>query len=263
MTRQLYQQLQQADPDRALLSLRVDADKRPAVWALFLFNQEIARIRESVTDTTLGLIRLQWWRDNILEGRAQAHPLLPYLLQARTEFDLPLDDFETLLYAREFDLSGVPPANLGGLVNYADFTNTSLLRLALRMAGQEWSHPSLQHIAIAYGLTGLMRAVIHHAGQGRCFLPSDLMATQGITEANLYAGKAAKALPAIIAPVLDEAKRQLDLATSVGGRCPPLLRAAKATAQLYAHVMLKAGSDPLQPAFHRPPFAAKLRILTE
>src|SRR5579871_3364824 len=53
------------DRDRYRLALSQRPDRRPALFALFAFNHEIAKTREVVSDPTLGLIRLQWWRDAI------------------------------------------------------------------------------------------------------------------------------------------------------------------------------------------------------
>ena len=64
--------VRQQDPDRFLLSLFVPAKVRPALWALYAFNYEIAKTREVVSETATGLIRLTWWReaiDEIYQGR--------------------------------------------------------------------------------------------------------------------------------------------------------------------------------------------------
>lgn len=263
-----YRQLRGIDPDRALLSLLARPDRRERLWGLFLFNQEIARVRETVTDTTLGLIRLQWWRDRLAAlynndmMPLRDHPLLPHLASAIVDAQLGHDDFETLLYAREFDLSGVLPANVGGVVNYADFTNTPLLRMALQIAGQEATHPALPHIAIAYGMTGLMRAVPYHAAQERSFLPADKLEAQGVTPEQLYAGKAATALPGAVQPVLEEALRQLDIGQSVGPTAlPPMLKGAVRVARLHAGIMRKSGYDPARADYYRVPFAYNVRVL--
>src|SRR5690606_27697757 len=112
---------------------------RPALWALYAFNYEIARTREVVTDTTLGLIRLQWWRDavgGIFEGGApEGNPVLAELAQAVAAHGLPREPFNNLVYAREFDLEDLQPAHMEGLLNYAAYTSAPLMELGLRCAG--------------------------------------------------------------------------------------------------------------------------------
>ncbi len=68
------------DPDRFLLTLFAPASMRESLFALYAFNYEIAKTRETVTETQLGLIRLQWWRDAISaiydRGDVAAHHVL-------------------------------------------------------------------------------------------------------------------------------------------------------------------------------------------
>src|ERR1700746_3699937 len=53
------------DRDRFQTVLFAPATRREALFALYAFNYEIARVRESVTQPLLGQIRLQWWREAI------------------------------------------------------------------------------------------------------------------------------------------------------------------------------------------------------
>src|SRR5208282_2178696 len=53
------------DRDRFQTALFAPAARREALFALYAFNCEIARVRERVTQPTLGQIRLQWWREAI------------------------------------------------------------------------------------------------------------------------------------------------------------------------------------------------------
>ncbi|HTV90379.1 MAG TPA: squalene/phytoene synthase family protein, partial [Stellaceae bacterium] len=53
------------DRDRYQTALLAPAEKREALFALYAFNYEIARVRETVREPMLGQIRLQWWREAI------------------------------------------------------------------------------------------------------------------------------------------------------------------------------------------------------
>jgi len=52
-------------------------------FALYAFNYEVARVRESVSEPMLGQIRLQWWRENIAAAFAgeapRDHPIVAAL----------------------------------------------------------------------------------------------------------------------------------------------------------------------------------------
>jgi phytoene synthase len=52
-----------ADKDRFLATLFAPANRRGALFALYAFNVEVARVREVAREPMAGEIRLQWWRD--------------------------------------------------------------------------------------------------------------------------------------------------------------------------------------------------------
>src|SRR5215510_12653272 len=54
------------DRDRFQTALFAPAGRREALFALYAFNYEVARVRETVSEPMLGQIRLQWWRDSIV-----------------------------------------------------------------------------------------------------------------------------------------------------------------------------------------------------
>lgn len=166
------------DRDRFLLSLFGPKDRREALWALFAFNHEIARTRELVTETAMGHIRLQWWRDaiaGISAGKLRdTNPVLVTLADTIRKHGLPQDDFDALLYAREFDLEGVTPASMEGLEKYAGFTTVPLNRMAMKIRGEAADEVIVRDVSVAYALAGLLRAVPFHESQGRGFMPSGM-----------------------------------------------------------------------------------------
>ena len=108
------------DKDRYLLSLFAPKEVRGALWALFAFNAEISKTRSVVTETSIGLMRLLWWREGVQElynDQCRDNPVLKALKIVIEEYKLPLKLFEDLTYAREFDLEGIAPANIEGLGN--------------------------------------------------------------------------------------------------------------------------------------------------
>jgi len=192
------QTIRDHDRDRFLLSLRAPAAKREALWALFAFNYEIAKTRAVVTETQLGHIRLQWWRDNIsalYEGKEpSSNPVLSALATAIKTHDLPQADFDALIYAREFDLENVPPAHMEGLEHYADFTTTPLHRMALQILGQDVAANILRDVSTGYALAGLLRAIPFHTAQGRNYMPDKVTVADICAHADmlLRGGRGAK-----------------------------------------------------------------------
>jgi len=196
------------DPDRFLLSMFAPADVREDLWALFAFNYEIAKTREVVSETQLGLIRLQWWRDAITgiyeKNEVLEHKILQVLAGAIKRHDLPRELFDTLIYAREFDLEDILPGNVEGVVNYADFTTTPLMKLAVKITGGDVEAEPVQPVAVNYALTGLLRAVPFYARQRRCYLPEDLLKEYGQRVDHLYEFKPVEGLPAVVDAVLGQ-----------------------------------------------------------
>lgn len=250
--------VREQDPDRFLLSMFAPASAREALWALFAFNYEIAKTREVVTETQLGLIRLQWWREEIGKLYAGAGPpeneTLKALAQAIQAHDLPQDEFDALIYAREFDLEDVLPADLTGLMNYADYTHAPLLRLALRACGDDPDLEPVQTIAVNYALAGVLRAVPLHAGQRRCYLPESLLSEHGVITAQLFEGKSREGLQ----PVTEA------ISTEIVERCKPtsrFLRATQALAVIYKGQIRAQKYDVFAPRMAAPPALKALRIL--
>src|ERR1700746_3374910 len=93
------------DRDRYQTALFAPPARREALFALYAFNYEMARVRESVTQPMLGQIRLQWWRENIAAafegGSVRAHPVVEALTAAIRKFALARAHFDRLIDARE------------------------------------------------------------------------------------------------------------------------------------------------------------------
>ncbi len=250
------------DPDRFLLSLYEPPAVREALFAIYAFNNEIAKTREVVTETQLGLIRLQWWRDALAgyyeRGAVLKHQVLEPLCAVIKQYGLPREDFDSLMYAREFDLEDRLPSSLDGMVKYAIYTNAPLLRLALKVSGMGADAADIDTAAAVYGLTGLLRAVPVHLRQGRCYLPEDKLHKQEITVYDLYDGSAVGKLHPVVLAVLDEAARQ---AKKLPPTAPKFLRRAVKLACLYQAQMRKSGGNVFAQALAAPPFMREIRLL--
>lgn len=195
------------DYDRFLLSLMVSSRHRAALWALFAFNYEIAKTREVVSETTIGLIRLQWWRDAIKEiydgGKVRRHEVVDELVKAIREYDLPREDFDNLIYAREFDLEGVAPANLEGFINYCDYTTTPLMHLISKVTGESVHESILKRESIRNAATGLIRAIPYMRSQRRVMLPQDILAKNNLSPEKLCDFNKFEKLPDVVKETLD------------------------------------------------------------
>src|SRR5437868_7198846 len=89
-----------ADKDRYLATLFAPERCRRALFALYAFNVEVARIRELAREPMPGEIRLQWWRDVFSSGGGsdfRADPVAAALSATIVRHALPLHAFIDLI----------------------------------------------------------------------------------------------------------------------------------------------------------------------
>lgn len=249
------QQARRLDHDRYLCALFAPKERRPALFALYAFNIEVAKVREIVSEATLGEIRLQWWRDaldDIYAARPSQHPVALGLAAAVHRFRLDRAHFRRLIDARAFDLSPESPATLAELEGYAEGTSAPLVWLALEVLGVrgEAAHAAGRHVGIAWALIGLVRAVPHHASQRRLYLPRGLLAEAGVDAADVLRGRPLRNLGQVVTAVLDAAAAHLAEARALGRQIPraalPALLPA-ALADAYLARLRRAGGNPFAP----------------
>jgi NADH dehydrogenase [ubiquinone] 1 alpha subcomplex assembly factor 6 len=258
--------VRQHDRDRFQTALFAPADRREALFALYAFNYEIARIREAVREEMLGRIRLQWWRevvDAACSGRPpRRHDTAEMLSEAINRYDLPQADFERLIEAREADLPGSPPPTLAALEDYGEASSGSLVHLAaeaLSFRGEAASGIS-REVGIAYGLAGLLRAMPYHAAAGRSYLPAEF----AVDPDDYRKCRATPALRGAVAAIAGAAERRLAAARANRRAIPrPALAAflPAAIASRYLRQLKRAANDPFDPALARPDPLQSWRLL--
>ena len=96
-----------------IASLFAPAEHRDALYALYAFNVEIARVREVAREALPGEIRLQWWSEVSAGERgeeARANPVAAALLATIERYRLATDKLTDLIEAHRFDLYDDPMA---------------------------------------------------------------------------------------------------------------------------------------------------------
>src|ERR1700730_14478031 len=97
------------DRDRFQTVLFARGARPQALFALYAFNYEIARVRESVTEPMLGQIRLQWWREAIAaafeSGPVRNHVVAESLALVIRDFRLSREHLDRMIDTRERDLA--------------------------------------------------------------------------------------------------------------------------------------------------------------
>jgi len=222
------------DHDRFQTAIFAPSGRREALFALYAFNYEIARVRETVSEPMLGQIRLQWWRENIAAafegGAVRRHAVVEALTAAIRAYCLTRAHFNRLVDAREEDLVEEPLASLDALEEYAEATSARLVYLALETLGvrDPLAEKAGFHIGIAYALAGLLRAMPYRTRIGPALVPAEIAAA---ASRHLAAARARRgAVPPAALPAL-----------------LPAIVAERSLARLK-----RAGNDPFDPALTAP-----------
>ena len=263
--------LRRHDRDRFQTALFAPGDRREALFALYAFNYEVARIREAVREPLLGRIRLQWWRDAIAEIYAGApprrHDVVEPLARAIRDRGLGRAHFDTLLEARELDLGEAQPATLAALETYAEGSSASLVLLALEAlgAGKGAAAEAARPVGIAYALSGLLAAAPFHARMKRSYLPQDRVAAHGLDPArSLFELKASPSLAAVAEEIAQRARHHLDAARRHRNTVPRAALPALLPAVLAEHRLARLariGYDIFDPRWQRPAGTQSWRLL--
>jgi phytoene synthase len=152
------------DPDRYLCALLAPADRRDTLIALTVFNHELARVPEVVSQPLAGMIRLQWWRDVIDElvrgASSRHHPVVESLAEALAKGRVSPHSLHALIDAREPALDRPAPDPVR-LEAYAAGTSGELARIWYAALGGTASNEAdgASAMGTAFGLVGLERAL--------------------------------------------------------------------------------------------------------
>jgi len=242
-----------ADKDRFIAALFAPEESRAALYALYAFNLEIARVREVIHEPLAGEIRLQWWND-VMErgarGEVEAHPVAAALRATIARYDLPAAQLKTLIEARRFDLHDEPMARLAEFETYAAGTSSTLIALAAQLLDRSGAGdigPIAHHAGLAHAIAGLLRAFPVHAARGQLFVPLEILRRHGAERREVAEGHATPQLRAALAEMRFHARRHLAaaqalIATVPAAALPALLPVALARPTLAR--MEQRGYDP-------------------
>ncbi|WNJ98271.1 phytoene/squalene synthase family protein [Thalassospiraceae bacterium LMO-JJ14] len=261
------EQVRLFDNDRFLASLFASEAVREDLFALYAFNLELSKIRETVSEPMIGRMRLQFWRDSlpgVAAGNPPQHAVAEPLAACVARAGIAESELAALIDARETDLDDVPPRDLAAFEDYAVRTSSSVMALALRVLGEDpQRHADLLRAAgIAVALVGLVRAIPFMAAAGRVTLPADLCARAGLDPAQPHQWPQNPDLREITGPLLAAAARHLhDARGKMPGRTALPAFLPLSLAALYLKDLKKVGGDPARHAARPPGVRRPLTVL--
>ena len=242
-----------ADKDRFLATLFAPAQRRAALYALYAFNIEIARVRELVREPLAGEIRLQWWTDALAgagAGEVAANPVAAAVLSTIKQYRLPLELLDHMIEARRFDLYDEPMQRLEDLEDYGRKTSSGLIALAAH-ALSDVPESHIEPIALAAGvgqaITGLLLAFPRHAARGQLYLPGEVLDRNGVQQADIAAGRATPQLRLAFGELRVRARQRLAQAAALVAQVPPAILPALLPAAVADAVLDRMESNSFDP----------------
>jgi len=244
-----------ADHDRYIATLFSPAEHRDALYALYAFNVEVARVRDVAREPMPGEIRLQWWREALSgerSGEASGHPVAAALSEALARYGLPAARLDPLIDAHGFDLYEEPMATLDDLDRYARDTQAVLMGSAAAILGQAdeaAAETMIRHASIAYTIAGILSLFGRHAARRQLFLPQEVLERHKLHPEDVFASQDSAALQAALAELRRHARRQLAAAGEQLASVPPAVLPALlplATAAAALDAMERRGYQPFR-----------------
>ena len=265
----LSAELKGLDPDRYLSTLYAPAQLRGALSTLYLFDIEIAGIRDRVSEPLPGEIRLQWWRDTLESGgqAASGHPLAEALVRTIHAHGLPFDAFDRYLEARIFDLYDDPMPSRADLEGYCGETTAAITQLAEMVLEPEAAHAfagAAGHAGCAQAISGMLRRLPLHRARGQCFIPAEILQAAGTDRDGFIAGSDRQAAGRAVAAMADLGREHLTRFIAEAKGMPASLRPAflpLALAPVWFHRVTARGFDPLNDVATLSPLRRHITLL--
>lgn len=220
-----------ADRDRYLATLFAPAERRGALYALYAFNCEIARVRAAAREPMPGEIRLQWWREAVSgprAGEAAAHPVAAAVREAIARHALDPGRLVALVDAHAFDLYGDLFGTLDELDNHGALTEGVVLGAAAKILGAEGIAVDAiaRHGGIALTIARSLSALPLHAARRQSFVPREVYERHAVTPESVFAREESENLKAALSELRRHARRQLQAASFEAGDVPASLSPA-------------------------------------
>ena len=206
------------DTPSHILQSFIPQSSRDAYLAIRAFNVDVARVADTTSTPTIGMIRMQFWRDTVAKALVGSPPKEPVaILLARAAEDLhersngklrlSKNWFHRIINTREQYLGNPPYPTLSSLETYAENTYSTLLYLTLSVLPQAslTTDHIASHIGKAMGIAAVLRGIPliafpqpqpgstsgHITGQvmptqGAVLLPLDVMAEANVREEDVF-----------------------------------------------------------------------------
>ncbi|HYV70454.1 MAG TPA: squalene/phytoene synthase family protein [Pseudolabrys sp.] len=243
--------LRETNRDRYLATLFAPAEKREALFALYAFDAEIARVRDLAREMMPGEIRLQWWREVLLgerAGEAAANPVAAAMAEILECSEFVRDPLVDLIEAHRFDVQNAPMESVDALETHAARTDGTIVELAVRLVGGKIESTVAHESGSALTIANLLSQFPRHAARRQLYVPLDILRHYGAGPEDVFAMRSTPELRAALAELRLRARR--NLAHVVAVKIPELAKPAflpLAPLRQWLVDMERPGYDPFRP----------------
>ena len=239
--------------------------QREAMYAVYAFCRAVDDVADdggTREERSAGLAR---WRDGIdalYAGRPT--PDTAPLAEAVRRYGLAREDFIAVIDGMAMDAAeDIRAPDEATLDLYCDRVASAVGRLSVRIFGvsEANGHGLAHHLGRALQKTNILRDIDEDAAMGRLYLPREKLEAAGIRTTDPVAVAAHPALPAVCAPIVQEARTHFAEAQAIMAREPRrTTRAPRLMGAVYGAVLeatAKRGFAAPRPRVRKP----KLKLL--
>jgi phytoene/squalene synthetase len=182
----LLSELKKVDPDRFFLSLFAHREKRNAVMSLNLFYHEVSKTPDLVNEKAMGLIRFQWWRDEIEKLFSQLSDYKPphVCLPGLTTF--PYNSLLKIIDSCEQTLDQPSFKDIQSLKQYLLKLYFPIFDCLSYIDNQSTPYPKdkthIETISAGWGIMQMIRSIPFMISQGYHMIPVEVLQKHGITK---------------------------------------------------------------------------------
>ncbi|XP_044861280.1 NADH dehydrogenase (ubiquinone) complex I, assembly factor 6 isoform X5 [Mauremys mutica] len=183
------------------------------------------QIKDSITQKTIGLMRMQFWRKAVEEIYCDNPPHQPVAIElwkAIKKHNLTKRWLLKIIDEREKNLDDRAYRSIQELETYADNTHSALLYLTLEMLGVRDIHAdhAASHIGKAQGIVTCLRATPYHSKRRKVFLPMDICMLHGVSQEDFIRANQERNVRDVIYDIASQAHVHLEHARSFSKNVP-------------------------------------------